>query len=124
MRYYYNIHTSMGLALHQYAMPGIPASYGCVRLLAEDARWLYDWADPWIASRDPAIPRAWGTPVVVFGDYDYGNPPPWHRLEEDPTAASVDSEEIARALDPYLWVLEKRRLERVAVLEEAGGAGR
>lgn len=119
MRWYYNLHTSMGLALHQYALPGRPASYGCIRLLAEDARWIYEWAEPWIPSGDPAVPKAFGTPVVVFGAYDYELPAPWDHVLEQPEAARVSVEEAASALEPYLWVLEKRRQER---LELAGAS--
>jgi hypothetical protein len=30
--------------LHQQAMPGVPASHGCIRLLMDDAKKLYVWA--------------------------------------------------------------------------------
>jgi hypothetical protein len=108
MRWYYNIHTSMGIAFHEYDMPGYPASYGCIRLLRSDARWLYDWAEPWISSGDWTRPRAFGTPVVVFGDYDYEADPPWERLADDPGAADVCGSELSDALDRYLWAIEQR----------------
>ncbi len=113
MRWYLNLHTSMGVALHQYAMPGRPASYGCVRLLAEDARWVYRWADSWLPSGDPSVPRAFGTPVVVFGEYDDSSPPPWDQMPLAPELATVAEEEVETALNPYLWILEKRYQERM-----------
>lgn len=119
MNWYFNIHTSMGLAFHQYAMPGEPVSYGCIRLLSTDARWIYDWADQWIPSSNPAQPKVWGTPVIVFGRYDYDSPPPWTRLSEDNLAGKVDTAEMSAALDKYLWVIKKRNLEKNAFLNQS-----
>jgi hypothetical protein len=116
MNWYFNIHTSMGLAFHQYAMPGEPVSYGCIRLLSKDARWIYDWAEQWIPSSNPAIPQVWGTPVVVFGRYNYDSPPPWTRLSEDTRAGKADPAEMSAALDKYLWVIKKRNQDREAFL--------
>ncbi|GAB4220370.1 MAG: hypothetical protein Kow001_01980 [Acidobacteriota bacterium] len=118
MRWYVNLHTSMGVALHQYAMPGRPASYGCIRLLAEDARWIYRWADTWLPSGDPSAPRAFGTPVVVFGEYDHSASPPWEQAATTGDTAGVSAEETEAALQPYLWVLEKRHRER-KILEQS-----
>jgi len=108
MQWYVNLHTSMGVAFHQYAMPGYPASYGCLRLLAEDAKWIYGWADFGVPSSDGAVPDVFGTPVIVSGEYDYSQPPPWGRLHHDPTAASVDPAELRAALEKYLWVILER----------------
>jgi hypothetical protein len=121
MRWYYNLHTSMGIAFHEYAMPGFPASYGCIRLLRTDARWLYDWADPWIPSENQRLPRAFGTPVVVFGDYDYESDPPWVRLADEPTAANVGESELRDALNRYLWAIEERTRLRFSDIPPAGG---
>jgi hypothetical protein len=121
MPWYFNLHTSMGVAFHQYAVPGRPQSFGCIRLLGEDARWIYSWAEAWIPPRvSGGPPRAFGTPVVVFGSYDYGSPPPWRGLALDPSAADVDSGSLEKALDHYLVVLQQRvaqrlRLERDSV---------
>ncbi len=77
MRWYFNFGNREGLALHQYALPGRPASHGCVRLLERDARWLFEWGEAWTlnASQDAVI-RA-GTPVIILGQYDFDAPPPW-----------------------------------------------
>jgi hypothetical protein len=82
MRWYWNFHNERGLAFHEYAMPGYPASHACVRLLARDARWLYDWGEGWTLDA-----RGWevldhGTPVLIVGTYDFEAPPPWHALEQ------------------------------------------
>jgi len=107
MPWYVNIHTSMGVGLHQYAMPGYPASYGCIRLLKDDAYWVFHWTDQW-ESRNGRTAESFGTPVIVFGDYDYDQPPPWTHLAEFPEAASVSKQELEGLLDRYLWVLLER----------------
>lgn len=77
MRWYFNFSNAVGLALHAYALPGRPASHGCVRLLDRDARWLFAWGRPSIA--DSSGPRVRpGTPVFIVGEYDFDAPPPWH----------------------------------------------
>ncbi|HLT47510.1 MAG TPA: L,D-transpeptidase, partial [Rubricoccaceae bacterium] len=46
MRYVFNFDHARGIHVHQYQMPtGEPASHGCVRLILEDAQWIYGWAD-------------------------------------------------------------------------------
>ena len=78
MRYVFNFHHERGIHIHQYQMPtGEPASHGCVRLILADARWIYDWADPWrttVGSGRRGIGTAegrilqQGTTVLVLGD--------------------------------------------------------
>jgi hypothetical protein len=81
MRWYFNFETEAGLALHAYAMPGRPASHGCVRLLERDARWLFDWGDEWLLDASGTEVRKPGTPVLIVGAYDFDAPPPWRSLE-------------------------------------------
>jgi hypothetical protein len=61
-------------------LPGYPASHGCIRLLERDARWLYEWGEPWVldASRTRALAR--GTPVFILGRYDFAAAPPWRSV--------------------------------------------
>lgn len=107
MPWYVNIHTSMGIGLHQYTMPGYPDSHGCIRLLKDDAYWVFYWTDRW-KSRDGRTAASYGTPVIVFGEYDYDQPPPWTHLVENPRAATVSSSELEATLDRYLWALLER----------------
>lgn len=112
MRWYLNLHTAMGLALHQYALPGEPASRGCVRLMQEDAVWLYDWVDLSVPADDGRLAAAFGTPVVIFGAYDYEAAPPWMSLANDPAAHRVSAEELDEVLDRYLQGMERRSSAR------------
>lgn len=93
-----NIDPEIGTALHQYSLPGVPASHCCIRLLEEDAMWIYDWVSTWKLSRSGRSVLARGTPVILFGAYDYDAPPPWRRLAVDPGATDMTSAEVASAL--------------------------
>ncbi|HEX5759789.1 MAG TPA: L,D-transpeptidase [Thermoanaerobaculia bacterium] len=81
MPWYFNFDNDRGLALHQFTLPGRPASHACVRLLERDAVWLYEWGEGWTLDA-----RGWnvldpGTPLWIAGRYDFDAPPPWRSLE-------------------------------------------
>lgn len=81
MPWYFNFHNERGLAFHEYALPGRPASHACIRLLERDATWLFDWGEGWVLDE-----RGWevldpGTPVWIVGQYDFDSPPPWRSLQ-------------------------------------------
>jgi len=96
--WYFNLDNRRGISFHQYDLPGYPASHGCLRLLADDAAWIYGWADQWTLSTDRRRVEAYGTPVIVFGKYDYGKQAPWKRLATDYSAASVIGSELEEAI--------------------------
>jgi len=81
MRWYYNFDNMRGLSFHEYILPGRPASHGCVRLLARDAKWLYEWGEPWQVEDDGKAVVTSGTPVLIVGRYDFDAPPPWQSLD-------------------------------------------
>jgi hypothetical protein len=107
LTWYVNLDNFLGISLHEYELPGRPASHSCVRLLEEDARWLYGWSEQWTLTADGAGVVKEGTPVVIFGEYSYSKRPPWKSLPEDPKAATVSPAEIAGALralpEPYAY---------------------
>ena len=76
MKWYFNIRNAEGVALHAYALPGRPASHGCIRLLERDAVWLFNWGDEWSLDRNGDLDRS-GTPVLIIGRYDFDRPAPW-----------------------------------------------
>jgi hypothetical protein len=98
LRWYVNLDNASGISLHQYDLPGYPASHGCVRLQTDDAKWLHDWLQGWTLSEDGKRVITRGSPVIVFGKYEYGALPPWKQLADDPCAASVHPFEIESAL--------------------------
>lgn len=96
--WYFNLDNQRGISFHQYDLPGYPASHGCLRLLADDAAWIYGWADQWTLSTDRRRVDAYGTPVIVFGKYDYAKQAPWKRLATDYRAASLTGSELEEAI--------------------------
>lgn len=116
LEWYVNFISEKGVAFHQYALPGRPVSHGCVRLLAEDAEWLYRWSDAWSLDRHRRVVEK-GTPVLITGEYDYAAPAPWLRLPEDPDADRLSPEEASAALLPYLGTFVRPTPDRVAIHE-------
>jgi hypothetical protein len=103
LKWYVNLDNFLGISFHLYELPGYPASHSCVRLLEDDAIWLYDWVEQW--QLDPTNRRKvlrQGTPVVVFGQYGFGKKAPWRKLAADSTATNVPLAEVDGALDAYL----------------------
>jgi hypothetical protein len=75
-----NFQNDSGLAFHEYALPGHPASHGCVRLLGRDAQWLFEWGEPWTLDHLGQRVLGEGTPVLTTGVYDFESPPPWRSV--------------------------------------------
>jgi hypothetical protein len=103
MRWVFNFYNERGFHTHQYAMPmGAPASHGCVRMITADAKWLYQWADPWVTTAGRGAMggdiRSQGTMVLVLGDGEEpsGPPPRFRNLRDGPERIVVELPE-----DPY-----------------------
>jgi hypothetical protein len=77
MPWYFNFHNTRGLSFHAYDLPGYAASHACVRLLTRDARWLYEWGESWELDASGQQVLEKGTPVLIVGEYNHGEPPPW-----------------------------------------------
>lgn len=93
MPWYFNISNKGGIGLHQYALPGYPASHSCVRLYKEDAKWIYDWAKQWVLNESGSTIIEHGTPVILFGKYDFDSPAPWDELAHNPKVLDITNEE-------------------------------
>ena len=106
--WYFNLDNQRGISFHQYDLPGYPASHGCLRLLADDAAWIYGWADQWTLSTDRRRVEAYGTPAIVFGKYEYGKQAPWKHLATDYAAASVTGSELMEAIQLDLPIIRER----------------
>lgn len=76
LNWYFNFHNRRGLAFHEFDLPGVPASHACVRLLARDAMWIYQWGESWALDAAGQLARS-GTPVVIMGQYAFGAEKPW-----------------------------------------------
>ncbi|MBF7090046.1 L,D-transpeptidase [Flavobacterium sp. ALJ2] len=101
LRWNFNIENKKGIGFHEYALPGYPASHSCLRLQEKDARYLYDWADQWVLADEENV-KVKGTPVIVFGTYDFDGKKPWLQLIKDPQALEISKEEIEKQTTPFL----------------------
>lgn len=78
LAWYFNFINEHGISFHQYALPGHPASHGCIRLLERDARWLYQWGEQWKLDESGMLVQRQGTPVWIMDSYPYRKSPAWH----------------------------------------------
>ena len=106
MPWYFNFYARRGIAMHQYFLPGYPASHACVRMQEKDAKWIFDWAEQWkLSSRTGAVIKT-GTPVIIFGEYAYGKTQPWLNLPTDKLSILLTIDEFAE-ISSYLPVINK-----------------
>lgn len=110
LKWNFNIENKLGVGFHEYDLPGYPASHSCLRLLEKDAKYLYKFADEWIL-KDKENVKVKGTPVIVFGSYDFDGPKPWLKLASDPEALNISQGDIENTVKPYLKeILENQNL--------------
>lgn len=102
--FYFNFMNYEGVGTHQYAMPGYPASHGCVRMYNKDAKYIYDWADMWQLENGEIAKN--GTPFMVFGEYDYTSNKPWHELRDNLKANSLQEAEL-QTLNEYMLAYQE-----------------
>ncbi len=116
----FNIHNTGGIGFHQYAMPGYPASHSCLRLLDADAQFLYNWADQWIL-KDSQTLKVKGTPVVVYGDYNFGIKGDWYQLYKDPNITTISESELTEVITPHKEEILKQQKIRQEYFKETTG---
>jgi hypothetical protein len=80
LNWYFNFHNTRGLAFHEFDLPGVPQSHACVRLLARDAQWVYNWGVSWTLDGKGQL-QTHGTPVMILGQYAFGMTPPWQTTD-------------------------------------------
>lgn len=101
LKWNFNILNKGGVGWHEYTMPGYPASHSCLRLVKSDAKYLYNWADQWVLA-DKETVQVKGTPVIVFGSYDFKAEKPWLKLVSDPHALDISEDEMEEITEPFL----------------------
>ena len=104
----FNIENKLGVGWHQYALPGYPASHSCLRLQEKDARKLYDWAEQWELADSETV-KVKGTPVIVFGAYDFKAGKPWLQLISNPKILDISESEVEQMTKPYLQSILKEQ---------------
>lgn len=111
LSWYVNLDNNRGVSLHQYDLPGFPASHACMRLYENDAHWFYDYVDQWILIDNHSI-AAYGTPVIIFGKYPFRKRKPWLSLPEKNDATHYTMDELEKEIENYLPLIEERKMER------------
>jgi lipoprotein-anchoring transpeptidase ErfK/SrfK len=114
LKWNFNIENKLGVGWHQYQMPGYPASHSCLRMLEEDAKYMYEWADQWeLKGTDNVLAN--GTPVIVFGAYPFGSQKPWLALLQDPKAMDISEDALNNELQPHLPEIMEAQKKRAAL---------
>lgn len=113
LRWNVNIANKQGVGWHQYSLPGYPASHSCLRLQEKDARSLYKWADEWVLKDDQNITLR-GTPVIIFGSYNFNGPKPWLQLVANPAALNISDDEVEQITNPFITDIMKWQDKRLA----------
>jgi lipoprotein-anchoring transpeptidase ErfK/SrfK len=98
--FYFNFMNLEGVGVHQYLLPGYPASHACVRLNLTEAEFLYDWAQQWELTSNGKYLHKNGTPFMVYGEYDYDAPAPWLQLAANNKSNEILESEL-RTLENY-----------------------
>jgi len=114
MNWYFNLDNFKGVSLHEYDLPGFPASHSCARMLEKDAKWIYYWADQWILSSNSRI-AGYGTPVIIYGSFLYAAEKPWRQIKHitgETTIAEINTE-----IETFHSLILKRQTERTSLLE-------
>lgn len=110
LKWNFNIENKLGVGFHEYDLPGYPASHSCLRLLEKDAKYLYKFADEWVL-KDKENVKVKGTPVVVFGSYNFDGPKPWLQLASDAKALNISEAVIEKETKPFIQeILENQTL--------------
>ncbi|MBF4485205.1 MULTISPECIES: L,D-transpeptidase [unclassified Flavobacterium] len=110
LKWNFNIENKLGVGFHEYALPGYPASHSCLRLQENDAKFLYKFADEWIL-QDKENVKVKGTPVIVFGSYNFDGPKPWFELVKDPKALDISEAEVENQTKPFIQkILENQKV--------------
>ena len=95
-----NVDNLEGISMHQYSLPGDPASHSCIRMTEADAYWLYNWTDEWTWKNGKVV--AEGTPVIIYSKYNFNNPPPWTLLAENSKATETPRSVLEDLIKRYL----------------------
>ena len=105
----FNIQNFAGVGWHEYSLPGYPASHSCLRLLTDHAQWLYQFAEQWVL-KDSNTKLAEGTPVIVYGEFPFGEWSPWLNALENSKSVLITVDEMNEIISEHLdKILEKQK---------------
>jgi hypothetical protein len=116
MKWYFNIDNFKGVSIHEFDLPGYPASHSCIRLSQHDAKWFYYWANQWILSSNTMI-SAYGTPVFIYGSFPFEKKKPWLGLSENRLVLRTKESKNAVIPDSFITLILKRQEFRDSIIE-------
>lgn len=111
LKWNFNIENKLGVGFHEYELPGYPASHSCLRLLEKDAKFLYEWANQWVLEDNENV-KVKGTPVIVFGSYDFDAKKTWLQLVKNPKALDISVDEVEKQSAPFLKSILQQQKNR------------
>lgn len=111
-----NLMNKQGVGWHQYSLPGSPVSHACLRLQEMDAQFLYNWAEQWVLSDQFNILTE-GTPVIIFGEYDFDAPKPWLQLISDPHFLGISEDELQRITQPFFTEIRAAQQKKTDIIQ-------
>lgn len=117
LKWNFNIENMKGIGWHQYSLPGYPASHSCLRLQEIDAKFLYNWANEWVVDKKDSV-LVQGTPVIIFGMYNFDAPKPWLQLVNNAKALDIPVEEIQKNTAAHLETILVQQQKRNALPAE------
>lgn len=123
LKWNFNVMNFEGVGWHLYALPGVPSSHSCMRLLEEDAKYLYAFAEMWVLEGTDDV-LAKGTPVLIYGAYDFEGTKPWYALATNGEANRISEQEMNNELQPHIQKIKEEQANRREVLaaqEQTGG---
>jgi hypothetical protein len=112
----FNFANFEGVSMHEYALPGYPASHACVRLLQSDAYWFYYWADQWKLTENGQI-AVYGTPILIFGNYPFEGRKPWLNLAKNKEYLQLSEKDLVNEISPYLALILERQSIRDSLIQ-------
>jgi len=115
MHYYFNFHPEAGMALHQFTMPGYPASHSCLRMLESDAAWIYNWGEGYKKDTNGKIIRLSGTPLIIIDHYPFGS-------EYRPWMEITSNKSLKLELPPDPMAVDEPLIPIVQIPEESRGS--
>lgn len=118
LKWNFNVSNNGGVGFHQYDLPGYPASHSCMRLWAEQAEFLYSWAEQWKLSASQQL-LAKGTPVIIYGEYPFGKPRPWFVLAQDAKALDISEKNITEIIQEHKATILTEQQKRDSVVSAA-----
>ncbi len=124
MEWYFNLENRQGVSMHEYDLPGYPASHACVRLAEKDAIWFYNWCETWLLNKDKwRSLKAYGTPVIIFGNYAWGEKKPWLLLPENNKALKFTESDLKAETEKFLPTILSRQSQRDSIEALTSGQG-